>query len=133
MNDNLYKIALTKIPKVGPVTAKNLVSYCGGIQNIFEAKKKELLTVPGVGVGIAQHILGKDYFKEAEAELEFIEEQDIQLLSFLDDAYPYRLKPLDDAPLLLYYKGTADLNHPRIVSIIGTRNRLFLEWLLVSN
>lgn len=121
MNDSLYKIALTKIPKVGPVTAKNLVSYCGGIQNVFEARKKELLTVPGVGPGIAKHILEKDYFKEAEAELEFIENQGIQLLSFLDEAYPHRLKPLDDAPLLLYYKGTADLNHPRIVSIIGTR------------
>ena len=121
MNDSLYKIALTKIPKVGPVTAKNLVSYCGGIRNVFEARKKELLTVPGVGEGIAQHILEKDYFEEAEAEMAFIEEQDIQLLSFLDDAYPNRLKPLDDAPLLLYYKGNADLNHPRIVSIIGTR------------
>ncbi|MFT6320343.1 MAG: hypothetical protein ACJAT4_001266, partial [Granulosicoccus sp.] len=29
-NDLLYKIAITKIPKVGAITVKNLVSYCGG-------------------------------------------------------------------------------------------------------
>jgi len=121
MNDWLHTIALTKIPKVGPVTAKNLVSYCGGIKAVFEARKKELLAIPGIGAGIVEHILQKDYFTEAEAELRFVEANDIQLLSFLDKAYPSRLKPLDNAPILLYYKGTAPLNHPRIISIIGTR------------
>lgn len=121
MNDWLYKIALTKIPKVGPVTAKNLISYCGGVEAVFEARKRELVKVPGVGEGLAKHILGKDYFKEAETEIRFIEKQGIQPLFFLEDAYPARLKPLDNAPILLYYKGTANLNHARIVSIIGTR------------
>lgn len=121
MNDWLYKIALTKIPKVGPVTTRNLISYCGGIEAIFEARKKELLRVPGVGEAVAATILEKNYFEDAEEELRFLEEQDIQPLFYLDDAYPNRLKPLENAPILLYYKGTANLNHPRIVSIIGTR------------
>ena len=121
MNDWLHKIALTKIPKVGPVTAKNLISYCGGIEGVFAARKRELIKVPGIGLGIAEQILKKDYFKEAEAELHFIEKQAIQPLFFLEDAYPARLKPIDNAPILLYYKGTANLNHARIVSIIGTR------------
>ena len=121
MNDWLHTIALTKIPKVGPVTAKNLVSYCGGIRAVFEARKKELLKIPGIGAGIVNSILQKNYFEEAEAELRFIEDNDIQVLSFLDKNYPSRLKPLDNAPILLYYKGTANLNHPRIISIIGTR------------
>ena len=95
MNDWLHKIALTKIPKVGPVTAKNLVSYCGGVKAIFEARKKELLKIPNVGPAIAEAILKKNTFKEAETELHFLEEHDIQALFFLDDTYPNRLKPLD--------------------------------------
>jgi len=121
MNDWLYKIALTKIPKVGPVTAKTLVSYCGGVQAVFKARKKDLLKIPGIGLAIATSILQQDCLKVAETELQFIEQQQIQPLFFLDEAYPDRLKPLDNAPVLLYYKGTSNLNHARIVSIIGTR------------
>jgi len=121
MSNWLQKIAITSIPKVGPVTARNLVSYCGGVEAVFEARKKELLTVPGVGEGIATAILKKDYFEIAEREMQFLENQDIQPLFFLDEAYPTRLKSIDNAPLLLYYKGNCNLNHPRIVSIVGTR------------
>ena len=121
MNDYLYKIALTKIPKVGPVTAKTLVSYCGGVQAVFEARKKELLKIPGIGPSIVANILQKDCLKIAETELQFLEKQQVQALFFLDEAYPERLKPLDNAPILLYYKGTTNLNHARMVSIIGTR------------
>jgi len=121
MDDWLYKIALTKIPKVGPVTAKTLVSYCGGVQAVFEARKKELLKIPGIGPSIAASILQKDCLKVAETELQFLEKQQVKPLFFLDEAYPKRLKPLDNAPIVLYYKGTTNLNHARIVSVIGTR------------
>ena len=48
-NDNLYKIALTQIPSIGPVTARMLVSYCGGVKQVFDASKKDLLQIPGIG------------------------------------------------------------------------------------
>ena len=31
----LYKIAITQIDKVGAVLAKTLISYCGGVENVF--------------------------------------------------------------------------------------------------
>jgi len=43
-----YKLALTLIPNIGDVLAKNLVSYCGGPEQVFKAKKKELLRIPGI-------------------------------------------------------------------------------------
>ncbi len=121
MSNWLNKIALTKIPKVGPVTARNLISYCGGVDAVFQASKKALTKIPGIGEKTATILLKKDYFRAAEKELTFIAKKEITPLFFLDEAYPQRLKPLDDAPLMLYYKGTADLNHPRIVAVVGTR------------
>ncbi|RYD89385.1 MAG: DNA-protecting protein DprA, partial [Sphingobacteriales bacterium] len=38
-----------------------------------------------------------------------------------DQAYPKKLKACADAPLMLYYKGSADLNQQRMVAVIGTR------------
>lgn len=121
MNDWLNKIAITKIPKVGPITARNLISYCGGVKAVFQTKKKALEKIPGIGAKTAEIILKQNYFKLAEKELDFIEKKEITPLFFLDENYPQRLKPLDDSPVMLYYKGTANLNHPRIVAIVGTR------------
>jgi DNA processing protein len=119
--DLLYKIAITKIVKVGPVTARNLISYCGGVKAVFEAKKKDLLKIPGVGNLTISNLLDKNVLNEAEKELKYIEKNDVQTLFFLDKNYPQRLKHFQDSPILMYYKGTVDLNFPRIISIVGTR------------
>ncbi len=119
--DLLYKIAITKIAKVGPVTARNLISYCGGVKNVFQARKNKLLKVPGVGALTISNLLSKNVLIEAEKEIKFIEKNDIQSFFFLDKDYPQRLKHYQDSPILLYYKGVADLNFPRIVAIVGTR------------
>ena len=46
----------------------------------------------------------------------------IRALSMADDDYPQRLKNCDDAPLVLFYKGTANLNRARVINIVGTRH-----------
>lgn len=116
-----YKIALTKIPLVGPKIAKMLVSYCGGVENIFKANKKQLLSVPGVGEKIAASILSKTYFDAVEKELIFIEKEKISVHFYLDASYPSRLKHIEDAPLLLYAKGTFELGMERTIAFVGTR------------
>ena len=57
----------------------------------------------------------------AEEELEFIQKNGIQALAISDPHYPSRLRECEDAPLMLYYKGTADLNQKRVINIVGTR------------
>lgn len=120
-NDLLYQIAITKIPKVGGVTARTLISYCGGVEAVFKTKKKALLKIPTIGETIANNIINQKILKEAEKEINFIDKYKIQPVFYLDKNYPSRLKNYNDAPLMLFYKGTSDLNHPRIVGIVGTR------------
>ncbi len=121
MNDLLYKIAITKIPKVGPVTARNLISYCGGVEAVFEAKKSQLLKIPGIGQATAKLIVEQDVLAAAEQELDFISNNGIQPIFYLDETYPTRLKPYPDAPLMLFYKGTSPLQRPYMLAIVGTR------------
>lgn len=119
--DQLYKIAITKVDKVGPVTTRNLISYCGGVKEVFYTKKKDLLKIPGVGEQTAENLLRHDVLKKAETELRFVSDHKINLLFYLDREYPQRLKPFHDSPVLLYFKGNTDLNAARVVSIVGTR------------
>jgi DNA processing protein len=121
MTELLYRIALTKIPKVGAIIAKNLVSYCGSAEAVFKAKKQDLLAVPNVGEIIASNILRQEVLTWAEKELAFIEKHGIKALVHTDPQFPQRLRVAHDCPALLYYKGTTDLNHGRVVSIVGTR------------
>lgn len=118
----LYKIAITLLPNVGPVLTRNLISYCGGVEAVFKAKQARLQKVPGIGAVTAKAIAEADVLRRAEAEIEFIEKNNVQPFFYLDANFPTRLKECYDAPLMLYFKGDAELNAQRVVGIVGTRN-----------
>ena len=117
-----YQIALTLLPGVGPVLAKNLVSYCGSVENIFKKKRANLERIPGIGADRAAAIVSHDVFDRAEKEVAFVRKHKITTLFYTDKEYPLRLRNCDDAPPLLFLKGTCDLNALRLVAIVGTRN-----------
>ena len=56
-----------------------------------------------------------------EKELLHLHRREIRTLFFTDPDYPQRLLPHQEAPALLFYKGTANLNSPKILAIVGTR------------
>lgn len=117
----IYKIGLTLIKSVGDVTARNLLDHFGTAEAVFKASKTQLMEITGVGNVTAGLILKSNTLTEAEKQVAFIRKHRIQTLFYTDNNYPKRLKNCFDAPVLLYYKGNADLNHSRIISIVGTR------------
>jgi len=119
-----YCIALTLLPGVGPVLAKNLVSYCGSVEEVFKKGQTQLERIPGIGPERAKDIIPveKEIFELAEKEVAFIHKQEINPLFYTDNDYPARLKNCDDAPPLLFFKGQCDFNSVRMVAIVGTRN-----------
>lgn len=119
--DYLYELSLNLTEGVGPVIGRQLISYCGNAEAVFKTPKVKLLKIPSVGPAIVDRILNKENLIKAEKELQQIEQQQIKLLSYTDEDYPNRLKNLYDSPLLLYVKGEMDLNNPRSVAIVGTR------------
>lgn len=118
----LYEIALTLVPGIGDVNGKKLVAYCGGAEAVFCEKKKALLQIGGIGENIVKGIGSEDVMARAERELKFIEKNGIKPLFYLDQDYPKRLQHCHDSPMMLYYKGNADLNALKVVGVVGTRN-----------
>ena len=57
----------------------------------------------------------------AECEMEANARCGVQTLCLGDSDYPQRLKDCPDAPLVLFFKGTARLNRSRVINIVGTR------------
>ncbi|TVR75968.1 MAG: DNA-protecting protein DprA [Chitinophagaceae bacterium] len=120
--DWLHRIALSILEGVGPVTAKSLIGYCGGEEAVFKSTERSLLKIPGIGAKQAKSILSQNVLLKAEQIFKDSEKYGIELIYFRQDNYPYRLKYLSDSPILLYKKGKMDLNHKRMLSIVGTRN-----------
>jgi DNA processing protein len=46
---SLHQLALSCLPGIGPVLARNLLSYCGDAEHVFKAKSKHLAQIPGIG------------------------------------------------------------------------------------
>ena len=121
-SDLLYQIALTLIPNIGDVRAKALIDTFGDAESIFKTPKKHLEAIDGIGTIAANSIKNFIDFKVCEDEINFIEKNKITTLFIADENYPQRLLNCYDSPTLLYYKGNADLNTTKIVSVVGTRN-----------
>lgn len=117
----VYQIALSRVKGVGPILAKNLVGYCNGVKEIFTEKKGHLSKIPGIGPFTLDQITSFNDFHSAEKEAEFIVRNNIKPLFFLDKEYPYRLKELPDAPILIFSRGSSQVSPEKAVAFIGTR------------
>lgn len=64
---------------------------------------------------------GEEALSRAADELEFCRRLNIRPLALGTDHYPRRLAECPDAPAVVYYRGTADLDARHIVAVVGTR------------
>ena len=121
-NDLLYQIALTLVPNIGAIQGKLLIEHFGDAESVFKASVKQLSAVENIGEIKARGIKKFTDFTAAENEILFIKKYNIQPLFITAEHYPKRLLNCYDAPVMLYYRGNANLNASRIISIIGTRS-----------
>ncbi len=117
-----YQVALSFLNGIGPKLARQAVAYVGSVEGIFTEKKRLFEKIPGIGKGIAAKMNVKEALEHAETELAFIEKHKIACSFYLDKNYPDRLRDCEDAPLMLFSKGRANVNSQHIISVVGTRN-----------
>ena len=118
----VYLCALSNIFLYRPILAVKAINLTGSAEDIFRMNARDLTLNLGIGVNYISRILDKSELDIAERELEWAEKSGVESIPLTDDKYPKRLKECPDAPLILFYKGTADLNRSRMISIVGTRS-----------
>lgn len=123
MNDEaFYTIALTRLTGFNSQATTLLYRTLGSGQAVYEHKNDISDVVADCSPRLVATLKNwDDALKRAATEMEFIERHNIQALTLADPLYPRRLAECTDAPVVIYYKGNADLNQPRIVDIVGTR------------
>jgi len=116
-----YILALQKVEGVGDIMAKKLMSHCGSAEAVFKTKTQQLAAIDGVGSSLLKNLKDETVFDKANKELEYIQNNNINVSFFQDENYPDKLKHCVDAPVLLFTAGNIDLKNRKIISIVGTR------------
>ncbi|MDR3338893.1 MAG: DNA-processing protein DprA [Candidatus Symbiothrix sp.] len=120
--DLIYRIGITLIKGIGNITAKQIMETLGDVSLLFTEKKHLLERIPGLSRRIISEIHQPEVLQRAEKEVRFLEKSKNKALFITDPAYPQRLKECIDAPVMLYFRGNANLNGEKIIGIVGTRN-----------
>lgn len=115
-------LALEFVPGIGLISAKRLVETFGSAEEVFARRKELPRLVQGFPARLADALDAPAAFERARREMEFAIRHDVRCLCLNDEAYPSRLRECVDAPLVLFYKGTADLNRLHVVDLVGTRH-----------
>ena len=118
----LNTILLTRLNYFSLAGMLELYKRVGSATLIMEHKNDIRDILPDASDKLVSAIQNCDEARSrAEVELEYDLRYGIEPIPMNDDRYPQRLKDCDDAPLMLFYKGNADLNQQRVINIVGTR------------
>lgn len=118
-----YAMALTRLTGLSASQALLLYQQLGSGRAVYEHRNDIRDVLPECTPRLAEALLHwDDALQRAAAEMAFVNNHHIQALTPADDRYPVRLSECPDAPIVLYFKGTANLNHPHILNLVGTRH-----------
>ncbi len=120
--ETLYLMALTLVPRLGHAQQRMLLQALGSATAVFEHRHDILDAVPEATPLLRDNLACMDQcLARCEEEMLWAEKNRIECIGFQDARYPERMKECPDAPMMLYYRGSADLNAKRILSMVGTR------------
>ena len=120
MNDKKYWIGFNLIKGIGAVRMQGLVAYFGDLETAWRADPADLAQA-GLGAKLVERVLGARKQVDLDQVWTKIEAQGIHILTWADDAYPSRLKEIDQPPPVLYIRGEYLLDDVFAVAIVGTR------------
>lgn len=120
-SEHLQQVALSLLPGLGPVTVRQLISYCGDANTVFKTGLSKLSAIPGIGTKTAKKIVlskGLDLARKQQARAD---KESVEINFVNTKKYPERLLPLEDAPSLIFSKGKPAYTNSRTVGVVGTR------------
>ena len=119
-NERKYWVAFTRIPRVGTVRVREMERHFGTLSKAWAADSEELGRA-GLDRRTAQNVVTRRPDINPDAEIEKLEAQQVQALTWHDPEYPAPLKEIHDPPPVLYVRGRLLPEDQRSVAVVGTR------------
>ncbi len=119
-DDKRYWIGFNLIKGIGAVRMQALIQHFGDLEVAWKATPAELAQA-GLSLKLSERIVQARQSIDLERLWAKIEAQGIQVLTWEDEAYPQRLKEIDQPPPVLYLRGDYLTDDVFAVALVGTR------------
>jgi DNA processing protein len=122
--DDTHLLALCAIPQLGAVTRRRLLrAFDGSAEDILKADTKALCEVEGISDGRAKAIKEFGPLTTFEKKVSKIQGTGVSIAVSGGPGYPEPLNALgEEAPLVLYIKGSWQPEDVNALAIVGSRN-----------
>lgn len=120
MVDKRYWIGFNLIKGIGAVRMQALIRHFGDLEVAWKAAPADLARA-GLSLKLIERIVQAHASVDLEKLWAKIESQGIKILTWEDEAYPQRLKEIDQPPPVLYIRGEYLPDDVFAVAIVGTR------------
>lgn len=116
-----YAVWLAERPGCSAGLRMKLLERFGTAQAVWESTERELMEIPGLRQRQRKSLLQKG-LEQAKLILRDCARLKIRVISMEDADYPAPLRDLEDAPIVLYVRGTMpDWENTISIGIVGTR------------
>ena len=123
---SLRLLEISQLPGIGQVALKNIAEYAI-TQGFSEIKNDDLIINMFAKKG---HHSKNKKVKTYNSIISDCEANEINIISYLDEEYPAKLKQIPDPPIFLYAKGNISTLNLKCWAVVGTRkaSKLGLDW-----
>ena len=122
MEELICSIMLSALRQISVSTKIEMLNRLGSAEAVIAHHKDIKAVIPDANDNLVNVLKNVDLPRQwAEQELQYCNNHSIRVLPYNSADYPSRLRECTDAPVVLYFRGTANINASRIISIVGTR------------
>ncbi|GAB1402336.1 DNA-processing protein DprA [Elusimicrobiota bacterium] len=114
-------VQLNMVSEIGPKKIVSLVNYFGSAVNVLNAGIGDLQKVEKITEKTALSIKKTADSKKIDNEIKLAKDNNINIVTYMDESYPEQLKDIYDFPPVLYIKGNLKKNDKVSVAVVGSR------------
>ncbi len=117
---------LLNVAQLGPNRIKNLLSKFYNPQNILSSDFHQLIKTEGISDNLAKRIQNanrkrKEVEESLLMEVDKLEKIGGEIITILNERYPFLLKKIYDPPIILYKLGQFKKEDENSIAVVGTR------------
>lgn len=122
VEEKIYWIWLSLIKGLGSIKKQKLLDFYKTPREIYEAKQKDLLKIPKINSKDVENILNRNNKNQVYMHIEYMQKNNIDIITIEDKNYPQSLKLIYDMPISLYIKGNKEILNNKSIAIVGCRD-----------
>lgn len=115
-----YWVGFNMVRGIGPARVRALLDYFGSLAEAWHAPA-DALREAGLDRRSLENLLAARTSLNLDREMERLHRMDVQVMTWEDEDYPYRLRQIYNPPPVLYVKGTLLPQDDWAVAVVGTR------------